>query len=240
MFESAKAEANSEFEREDFYSSTISWDFLYDDTISEGSEVSAPELQATKRLFDLPVESRKIEDSRDKRCLRNFSAARDDYAVDYVLKNFLAKPHMAQRYAKYLKPFVMRNEDICREVERIFLEEDLIYEFQLHWLYALLEYSPEVSNGTVISAIRHLQDPRRSEVIRAVSAVFIGKFGSASQRGLLRAQYQDETPFVRAAILYALKHFPKIEQNTCFRAWGGHDEIYPLVIKAAKKMMAKE
>jgi len=241
MMESAKDEANLELNREDFYSSTISWDILYDDVVPDEVEVSAPELEATKRLFNQTAVSTELRDKIDRRCLRNFEAAQDESAVDYVLNNFVSKPHMAQRYARYLKRFIKRNSAICEKVEQIFLEEDFIYDFQLHWLYALLECSSQLRNETVVSAIRHLQDPKRSVVIRAVSAILIGKFGSSSQRGLLKSHYEDEaSSYVRAAIIYAAKHFPQGERNICFTTWRGHDEIFPLVVEAARRTIDED
>jgi len=241
MLESAKEEAFAELNRIDFYSSTISWDFLYEDIVPEEAEVSLPKLEATKLLFNQKDVSPKTRDKIDRVCLTIFTAAKDDIAVDYVLKQFSSKPHMAQIYAKYLLPFIKQEEEICERVERIFSTKDLIYEYQIHWIYALLMFSSRISNNTVITAIRHLRDVSRSEIIRAVSAVFIGKFGGPAQRRLLRTHYQNEaSSYVRAAIIYALKHFPKSERDTYFRAWGGHDEIYPLVINAAKQMIGKD
>jgi len=240
MLESAKEEITTELDREDFYSSTISWDFLYEDAISDEIEVSTSMLEATIQLFSQTDVSPKIRDKIDRFCLEAFLAAKDEIAVEYVLDKFASRPHMAQRYAKYLQPFVKGNEDISKKVESIFSSADLIYEYQLHWLYALLMFSSKVKNNTVIDAIRHLQDVGRSEVVRAVSAVFIGKFGNATQRRVLRTHYQNEpSPYVRAAIIYTLRHFPKVERDTYFRAWSGHDEINPLVITAAKRMIDK-
>jgi len=53
MFEYAKEEAWSELSREDFYSSTISWDFLFSD--EEEDEISEEdiELEGTRKLFDI-------------------------------------------------------------------------------------------------------------------------------------------------------------------------------------------
>ncbi|MCK4825892.1 hypothetical protein KA005_59640, partial [bacterium] len=192
MLESAKEEITTEFDREDFYSSTIPWDFLYEDAISDEIEVSTSMLEATKQLFSQTDVSPKLRDKIERFCLEAFLAAKDNIAVEYVLDKFASQPHMAQRYAKYLQPFVKGNEDICKMVESIFSSADLIYEYQLHWLYALLMFSSKVKNNTVITAIRHSQDLGRSEVIRAVSAVFIGKFGNASQRRILRTHYQNE------------------------------------------------
>lgn len=238
MLARAKEEVISELDREDFYSSTISWDSLYEDAGSEEAEASAPMLEATKHLFSQTDVSPKLRDKIDRFCLAAFLAAKDEIAVPYVLDKFASQPHMAQRYAKYLQPFVKGNEDISEIVESIFTSANLIYEYQLHWLYALLMFSSKVKNNTVISAIRHLKDVGRSEVIRAVSAVFIGKFGNATQRRLLRTHYQNEPSlYVKAAIIYSLRHFPKVERDTYFRAWSGHDEINPLIITAAKRMI---
>lgn len=240
MLESVKEEVSTQLDREDFYQSTISWDVIYEDVIPDETEVSTPELEKTKHLFNQTVDSPKTRNKIDRVCLTAFIAAKDEAAVDYVLRQFVSQPHMAQIFAKYLQLFVNKNESICEEVEKIFSSEDLIYDYQLHWVYALLMFSKRVKRGTVVSALRHLQNARRSDVIRAVSAIFIGRFGDTAQRRVLRTHYDNEaSPYVKAAIIYSLKHFPKTERDTYFRAWRGHDEIYPLVIDAAKKMIGE-
>ena len=237
LFEKAQEEVSDELERGDFYSSTISWDFLYEDILHEEIEEEEIELEATKLLFDQANVLPEKRNNIDRFCLSIFAAVKDEYAIDYVLDQFHLNPHMAQVYAKYLQLFVKDNPTVSKEVENIFYKKDIIYEYQLLWLYALLTLSQKIKSSTVNKAIKHLTNSSFNKILKAASAVFIGKFGNPAQRRLLRNHYQIEaSPYVRAAIIYSARHFPRDERETCFSAWSGHDEINSLIVIAAKRM----
>lgn len=237
LFEAAIKEVEADFDREDFYSSTISWDFLYDSPHEDVKEPEVIELEATKRLFDVTTDSERLRNKIDSFCLGIFTAARDDYALKYVLEHFLEKPHMAQVFAKYLKSALSTHPSLVEELGKYFGSEDLLFDYQRLWLYALMSLGERPSEMVVTTAIRNLKDANLSAVVRAASAAFIGKFGSAAQRRILRTHYEDEaSPYVRAAILYTARYFPQAEKNTCFTAWGGHDEVNSLIVAAAKKI----
>lgn len=238
LFKAAVAEVEADLDREDFYSSTIMWDFLYDSPHEEIEEPENMELEATKRLFDIKTDITLLRNKIDSFCLGIFTAARDSYAIEYTFEHFLDKPHMAQVFAKYLKSIQPTPPSLVEQVGSYFGSEDLLFDYQRLWLYALMTLGERPLDKVIIAAIRDLKDANLSAVVRAASAVFIGKFGSAAQRRILRTYYEDESsPYVRAAILYAARNFPKAERDTCFTAWGGHDEVNSLIVAAAKKIV---
>lgn len=231
----ATAEVESELERADFYGSTVSWDQL-DERESPEVEVK---LEATHRLFDFDTESPGLRRKIDSFCLAAFTASFDTYAVEYVVKRFLGRPHMAQPFTKYLKAVSRSDETILPRMAELLSSGDLLFDFQRLWLYALLDLEKSPTAGVLDSAVRDLQDEGRDPTVRAACAVMIGKHGGPAQRRILRTRYENEqSPYVRAAILYAVRDFPKSERDACFRAWEGHDEIHPLIIAAARKLRA--
>jgi len=239
MFEEAKKEVWSELSREDFYASTISWDFLFEEEVDEERNIDDDDLDlvATKKLFDLKDVGLETKNKIVKFCLPIFTATHDEYAVDYVLESYPTLMHMAQPFARYLKKFVRNNKDVSYAIETLLGNENVYYEYQYMWLYAALMGADKVSSDSVGYAINQLRDTQNSEALRATCAVFIGRFGNVTQRRILKTHYSSEpSAYVRSAILYSSRHFPKNEKETCYTAWSGHSEINSLIVSALKKM----
>lgn len=237
MFEDAKEEAWSELSREDFYTSTISWDFLFDEDQDEEIDEKDIELVATKKLFDLEDVNSETKNKIVKFCLPIFTAALDEHAIAYVLKIFPLSMHMAQPFATYLNKFVRNNQEIANSVEALLGNENVFYEYQYMWLYAALMRADKVSSDSVKFAINQLRNTQHSEALRATCAVFVGKFGNVTQRRILKTHYtQEPSSYVRSAILHSSRHFPKNEKETCFTAWSGHNEVNSLIVSALKKL----
>ncbi len=237
MFETAKKEAWSELSREDFYSSTISWDFLFSDEEQEETSEEDIELEATRKLFDLEDVNDETRNKILKFCLPVFTATKDDHAIDYVIDNYPESMHMAQQFARYLKLFVQEDDHVSRKVEKLLQNENVIYEYQYMWLYAALMGAASVKQKSVDFAINQLRNPNFSEALRATCTFFIGKFGNAAQRRLLKTHYPNEpSAYVRSAILHSSRHFPKNEKETCYTAWSGHNELNSLIVTTLKKM----
>ena len=233
LFQNVKDELESEFERQDFYSSTLLWDYYDEEEINE-EEI---ELFATKTLFDFEEVTPETRNKIDKFCLPIFTAVKDDYAVEYVMNNYSIKPHLSQIYAKYLTTLIKSNSNIINETVKLLFDENIIYEYQLMWLYASLMSATRVNVKAVRKAIDNLRNKNLNEVLRAVCAIFIGKFGNAVHRRILKSDYSNEpSSYVRAAILYSVRNFPSSERNSCFSAWGGHSETNSLIVKAIKNV----
>lgn len=237
MFEEAKEEAWSELSREDFYASTISWDFLFEEESEDEIHEEGIELEATKKLFDLEEVTSDTKNKIVKFCLPIFTATHDEHAINYVLETYPTSKHMAQLYARYLIIFIRNNKDVTKGVESLLVNKNVYYEYQFMWLYAALMGADKISSDSVKYAINQLRNTKFSEALRATCAVFIGKFGSATQKRILRTHYpQEPSAYVRSAILHSSRHFPKNEKDTCYTAWSGHSEVNSLIVSALKKM----
>ena len=105
------------------------------------------------------------------------------------------------------------------------------------WLYAALMGAKKIKKTTIDFSIKQLRNANLSKALRAICAIFIGKFGNTVQKRLLKNHYsQEQSGYVRSAILHAARHFPSSEKNACYRAWGGHNELNSLVLCAARKI----
>jgi len=237
MFDDAKEEVEDAFNRNDFYHSAISWDFdiELEENVIMGVEFST---EATRLLFDQEVED-KVRDKIDKFCIPTFIATSDTHAIDLVLQRYIEKPHLAQVYAKYFQKMISGGLIQINRVGSLIQNPNIIFDYQYLWLYAALMTAPRVSEGVVTVAIQQLKNANLSSSLRAVNAIFIAKFGTPIQKRLVKDHYaQEQSEYVRAAILYAARYFTSAEKTTCYRAWGGHSELNSLVVIAARKTPA--
>jgi hypothetical protein len=235
LFQAAKNEVREQLSRMDFYASVDAWEF---DEPNESSEIEEEEidLDATYALFGQTDVSDRVRSKIDSFCLSVFTASKDDHAVEYVVSKFAKNPGLAQNFARYLAIFLPTYDAVVEIIEDRFTIESLRFEYQLLWLGAALMSANSLSSTTVDRALQYLLHGKVGECGRAVCASLVGRFGNAGQRRLLRTHYANESSaFVRAAILYSARFFPSAERDSCFTAWGGHDEANALIVIAAKK-----
>ncbi len=235
MFDAAKEELEGVFDRNDFYHSTISWDF--DPDFEEIERANDIEPEATRTLFDHNAGGERIRDKIDKFCIPTFIATSDTYAVEGILQRYIEKPHLAQVYSRYLQKMI--SEDLLEvgRVENLIQSSGIIFEYQYLWLYAVLMAAQNVSGNTVSLAIVQLQDASFSPALRAVNAIFVAKFGTPVQKRLVKDYYlQEQSEYVRAAILYSARYLTPAERSTCYRAWGGHNELNSLIVTSARRV----
>lgn len=237
MFDVAKAEMEEEFGRNDFYRSTISWDFdwSFDEEEEEILRDEEVTLEATRLLFDQETDN-KTRDKIDKYCISTFIAASDNYAINRVTEHFVEKPHLAQVYARYIQKMITEGHVQINQIEQLIQDPNIIFDYQYMWLYAaLMSVEGGISVRTMSLVIRQFNDANFSPSLRAVNAIFIAKFGTPVQKRLVKDSYANEqSEYVKAAILYAARYFTTAEKNICYRAWGGHSELNSLVVIAAK------
>lgn len=247
MFEGAQDEIISEIEEEfkaemkeemwGFYSTTIQWDFLPSGLIEPEIDYKEVEIDATKKLFDLRDVDRFTRDKIDKFCIPVFTRFKDDYAMKYILREYPKRAHMARIFANYIAKMIRLDPSYVKEAEKLFLDKDISFEYQYIWLYGALMAAKRVKKTTVNFSIKQLRDANLGEALRAICAIFMGKFSNTAQKRLLRNHYsQEQSEYVRSAILHAVRYFPSSEKNACYKAWGGHNELNSLVLCAAKKI----
>jgi hypothetical protein len=193
------------------------------------------DLEATKRLFDAGFEGdvkRKVE----KFCLPVFTAFDDDYGLDYVIRNYVHEPSMSVIYFGYLNKMIRKSPSIVTSIEDIFGNPNLLFDYQRLWLYATLLYAENVSDLIIRSALKDLQNQTKSSGLRSICAILIGKYGSAPIKQILKTHYSNEnSEFVKSAILFAAQYFPSQLRDVCFNAWAGHSETNSLIVAAIKK-----
>ncbi|MCK4636750.1 MAG: RNA-directed DNA polymerase [Methanomicrobia archaeon] len=168
-------------------------------------------------------------------CLPLLARFKSKIAISDSIRDIINEPHLTRTYCGYLASLINDYKEISKKIISIALCGELLYEWQYMWIYATLLYRETVSEDIIDFALKQLQIKNTSEALRAICALLIGRFGTASHKNILRKEYQnDDSEYVRAAILYSASFFPSGQRNSCFRAWGHHSPINTLVISAIK------
>jgi hypothetical protein len=125
---------------------------------------------------------------------------------------------------------------VSDSVQKIFLDDRLLYDWQKMWVLSLFYTADNVPMAIVHQALNVLEDSRVNAVLRALCSLIISKHGDGSSRRIIRNHYADEpSNYVKEAILYSTKFFPSNEEkNTCIRTWETHSEISKLISIAMK------
>lgn len=233
MFTAAREEVEAEALQGDWYSFQITW------MPEEEPEEEELELMATEALYDqiggveTPFDREKIE----KFCLPVFAAARSTSGVDRSLTGIIERPHLTQLYASYLGALVDDNPEIVDQLSDVVNGDLTAYDWQLMWVVGALLRAPNLRSEVVDQALRTLRNSSRSQGLRAVCALVVGRHGHAGQRRNLRHWYADEpSDYVRAAIVYAARYLPSRERSTAVAAWSGHSRLNALVGRAAQEV----
>ncbi len=210
------------------------WD---DDDVDEGEEEdddATLELQATMTLFDSISDYPGNEENIERFCLPLFTRAGSDYAVSHVLESFKKRPSMAQIYASYLAKFL--EKDGVLEFLLALLEDTSLMDWQKMWILAALSQVDKAGDNSVKVALGILKDGSKHEALRAVAAVYVGRFGDHARRKALTAIYATVTDYVKAAIYYSSKFWPRVERSNAKASWSGHSPLHGLLtIALAKK-----
>src|SRR5262249_54459405 len=141
----------------------------------EESDEQDLELKATQALFDSIGDFPGQEEAIERFCLPLFTKAESDYAVDHVLEQFARRPSMTQIYAAYLGKFVGGDEDIRQALVET-LGDQTFFDWQKMWIIATLMQAKDSSNQAVKVVMSLLADANRHDGLRAVAAMFVGRF----------------------------------------------------------------
>jgi hypothetical protein len=223
-----EVEDNATYERVSPYGFEIEWDEVEEQGIEEDGDLeNAAVEKLMKNIGDYP----RHEDQIERFCLPILRSAASDSAVDYVLDKFQEKPHQTRLYFSYISTFVRSNEDVTSALEA--LANGPISDYQKMFLMAALLKAGSVESATVNVALQWLQNPQVAKETRAMAAIFAARHGVAVQKRAVRTSYEDEqSGYVRSAILFSSKYLTAAERKTCKRAWGGHSAINTLIGKA--------
>lgn len=135
----------------------------------------------------------------------------------------------------YLSRFVPEKSSVPRRLEKLLQSSELVSDYQRVYLLGALMGAPRVDKNTVNAALRMLSEAHVGQEIRALAAIFAARHGTPQQRRTVRLSYEGESStYVRAAILYASRHFTGAERKVCIKAWGAHNTTNALIAHALR------
>ncbi|MGO8865179.1 MAG: reverse transcriptase domain-containing protein [Alphaproteobacteria bacterium] len=229
LFADAVAEISSQVNDDDFdadYGFQSEWE---DEEIDE----QALELQATTVLFDSLSEYPGHEENIERFCLPLFSKAGSDYAISHVLDSFKKRPSMSQIYSSYLVKFL--GTDGVHEFLLNHLKDASLADWQKMWVLAALSQVTRADDSAVKVALDLLRDANRHDALRAIAAIYVGRFGDHTRRKALIAIYASVSSYIQAAIYYASKQWPGVERSNAKASWSVHSSLHSLLTAAMKK-----
>lgn len=230
LFNEAKDEVINETESAtNFQYAFDEWEVYNEAEYEELPEIEdedSLEITAVNRLFDHIGDDPAYDDGIEKFCLPFFKSIRSDIAVDHVRRNIVKKPHQTRWYFSYLSTFVEDSPDIVKFLEKLLSSEELISGYQKMFLLATLFKAPKIRRQKINIALRLLENGQEAEAVRAMAAILAGRHGSPSQKRAVKLRYTDEqSEYVRSAILHASRFFASEDKRTCRRAWQSHNPI---------------
>jgi hypothetical protein len=229
LFAAAVEEIAEQIDDDDFdadYGLQSEWE-------EDGTDEEDLELKATKVLFDSLSEYPGQEENIERFCLPLFSRAGSNYALAHVLEAFKKRPAMTQIYASYVAKFL--DEDGVPKTLWALLKDPLLVDWQRMWILAALSQTSDHQDAGVKIAFALLQDASRHDALRAVAAIFVGRFGDhARRKGLIRT-YSSVSPYVQAAIYFSSRRWPVAERNTAKASWGSHSVLNSMIKLAIAK-----
>jgi len=79
-----------------------------------------------------------------------------------------------------------------------------------------------------------LKDGTRHEALRAVAAIYVGRYGDHSRRKALVSYYNSVSSYIQTAIYFASRNWPGIERSNAKASWGNHGLLNSLLSVAMK------
>jgi hypothetical protein len=236
MFAEVRQEIEAEISADAGYGFDVEWE-LDDAEETEEEEIDEEELHiaAVARLYSLIEEYPYQSDKIEKFCLPLLRAANSDVAVDRSLESITSRPDMTKLHLSYLSKFTPTSPRLVKKLEDLLVGRDIVSDYQLMYLLGALMNCKDPQRSTTNIALNILQNKTYPQELRSVTAIFAAKHGNPQQQRTVRIAYEEEpSMYVRAAILYASRHFVTAEQRTCKKAWGGHGIINSLITQALK------
>lgn len=242
LFNEAVTEISSQIDDEDLsddYGFQMNWeDDVFDDSEDENEDADEevePEvhLKATEILFDSISEYPGHEESIERFCIPIFQKVLSDYAVEHVMIFFDDRPSMTQVYSSYLSSF------IDRQTVRDFLSSELgnssYGDWQRMWILAGLLQSDDVNADAMRAAYSILIDANHHEGLRAVAAIFVGKYGDYSRRRNLINIYATVSEYIKSAIYFSSMYWGPAEKNNAKSSWGMQGPLNRLITQGFGK-----
>jgi hypothetical protein len=223
LFEDAVDEISNQVEGTDFGAS-YGFQSEWQDEETEEEEL---ELRATTILFDSLSRYPGHEENIERFCLPLFSKAGSDYAVQHVLESFKKRPSMSQIYASYLARFL--DEDGVRQFLLKLLNDPSLFDWQRMWVLGALSQAETSDDGAVRIALNVLRDANRHDALRAVAAIYVGRFGDHTRRKSLISSYPSVSNYVQAAIYFSSRLWSGVERANAKASWSRHGLLHDLL-----------
>lgn len=229
LFNAALDEIASQVEDEDLdvdYGFQSDWE---EEEEEEGEEGNL-ELQATTALFNSIDDFQGQEENIERFCLPLFMKEGSNYAVDHVMDAIKRRPSMTQIYASYLSRFIDAAE--VKSSLATFMGDASLVDWQRMWIIAALLRAKEATEESIQSALLIVRDTTRHDALRAVAAIFVGRYGNLGRRRALGTMYGTLSPYIQAAIYFSSRTWPKPERLNAKATWGSLSELHILLTTA--------
>jgi hypothetical protein len=229
LFDAAVEEISEQIDDDDFdadYGFQSEWD-------DEEPDEEEMELKATKVLFDSISDYPGQEENIERFCLPLFAKAVSDYAVQSTIDSFKKRPSMSQIYMSYLAKFL--DEEKVLEFLLVLLEDSSLADWQKIWILAGLSQVSESDDDAVKIAWEILKDASSHDALRAIAAIYVGRFGDHARRKSLISVYGSVSSYIQAAIYFSSRQWPGAERATARASWGGHGPLNSLLTIAMGK-----
>lgn len=102
------------------------------------------------------------------------------------------------------------------------------------WILAALLQVEKADDASVKIALGLLKDANRHEALRAVAAIYVGRFGDHARRKSLISIYASVSSYIQAAIYFSSKYWPSVERSNAKASWGGHGQLHNFLTIAMK------
>ena len=235
LFDDAVDEIRDQMKDEEFdadYGFQSEWE-EDDENDDENEDEDDLDLKATKLLFNSITKYVGQEENIERFCLPLFAKAESDYALQHALESFKKRPSMAQIYASYVAKFLDR-DGVLGALLTLLVDPELT-DWQKMWILAALSQTEKHKDPSAKVALDLLQDANRHETLRAVAAIFVGRFGDHSRRLTLLGVYTTSSQYIQSAIYFSSRKWPKVERQTAKNNWGNHSALNKLLSHAMSK-----
>lgn len=230
--EEISEQLNDDFDSDYGFQSEFDDDYDEEDTDEDEDKPEDDvdiELEATKALFNAIDEYPGNEENIERFCLPLFTKSHSDHAIHHVLDNFNKRPSMTQIYVSYLSKFIY-NKDV-EEFLFTLCEDDSLFDWQRMWILAGLMQGYEYNDDQVKMVWDLYKDANLHESLRAVAAIFVGRFGDQERQTDLVDSYASAgTYYVQSAIYFSSRWFkPKAAAATAKTSWSNLNELNELI-----------
>ena len=231
LFNAAREEIQDEIG--DIHNAGYGFQGNWIDETQEDVEEEDIRVAAVTRLLEYEDADYVQREKIDRFCIPILRAAHSEAAIEHVLGSIHIRPQLTKIYASYLSRYAPQSEDIRDRVEALIEHDNFVTDYERMYMLASVMNCRRMSISTVNIALRWLEGVAHEPQLRALAGIFAAKFGTGTHKRRVRLRYENEqSEYVRAALLYASRYFGAPERRAARRAWSGHSAINALVGQA--------